>query len=396
MEYVKKTAPYLRAVLKGMLFTGFSIQIGLGICWLGCNFGQVQGFGEPDSALYAGVLRLLGDSPAVLYSLQLAAAFSSGFFLLQKLRPVGTGLAIWRGLALVTFPFALQCHLSLQPYSFMSSFFLLLLLALLSLPEIRWRRAALAALACAAMYAALSGAFDRDRRELPGYSLEAALASRLAWPTLWTDYEQYEGELAEILLPVAWDASLCPDNMRLLQERLESQAGEEAAKRYYLQMARMAWDGHAPGIVRQIGWDVLGYAAAPLVFPLQMEGKGYDSYSGRNYEVMRERWPVLTRNYVDYGCWWFGWMLAISALLLLGRERPEGESRSERGRRRKKTVMSIGICAVVCGALVAALTMRGAGKMDYRETIALNALWMTAPLLLLGREWLETAGRKGK
>lgn len=395
MGYAKKAAPYLRPVLQRMLFIGFSIQIVLGICWMCCNFGQVQGFGEPESALYGGILRLFGGVPAVVYSLQLAAAFFAGALFLQKLRPAGLWLALWRGLALVTSPFAMQCHLSLQPYSLMGTAFLLFLLALTTLLKKGGAVPALAALGCAVLSVALSGAFDGDRREMPGYNLEAALASRFAWPTLWTDYDWYEEDLAEILRPVVWEASMSPDNMRLLQERLESQAGAEGAKAYSLRIARRGWEGHAPGVVRQIAWDVLGYAAAPLVFPLQMEGRGYDSYSGRNYEVMRERSPVLTRDYVDYGCWWFGWMLAVSFFLLPFRGPGEEGSLEERKRRRKKAFACAGAWVLACGVLVAALTMRGAGMMDYRETIGVAALWMMGPLLLLDREWLGTARRKG-
>ena len=98
MRYAKRMAPYLRAVSEGMLFIGFSIQIVLGICWMCCNFGQVQGFGEPDSALYAGIFRLLGEKPAVMYLLQLSAAFLAGYLFLQKLWPAGKGFAAWRSL----------------------------------------------------------------------------------------------------------------------------------------------------------------------------------------------------------------------------------------------------------------------------------------------------------
>lgn len=399
MEYWKKTVPYLNRVLKGMLFTGFSVQIVLGICWIGCNFGQVQGFGEPDSWLYGGLLYLCGEHPAVVYSLQLAAAFFAGFLFLQKLRPAALGFAIWRGLALLTFPFALQCHLSLQPYSLMSSFFLLFLLALLKTGRKRAAALLMAAFSCAAVYAGLSGAFDADRREGGGYSLETALASRFAWPTLWTDFDRYEEDLTEILQPsVVWEASVCPDNMRLLQESLESQVGTEAAKEYCLRIAKAGWDWHRSGVVRQIGWDVLGYAATPLVFPLQIAGRGYDSYSGRNYEVMRERTPVLTRDYVDYGCWWFKWMLAISALLCVVRAHGERRTEACGGQRKswKKTAMALGICLAVSGILIAALTMRGAGRMDYRETIAVNALWYVLPLLSMGGRRPEAnAGQKG-
>lgn len=387
MRYAKRMAPYLRAVSEGMLFIGFSIQIVLGICWMCCNFGQVQGFGEPDSALYAGIFRLLGEKPAVMYLLQLSAAFLAGYLFLQKLWPAGKGFAVWRCLALLTFPFAMQCHLALQPYSLMGTFFLLMLAALLKIDKRHAVSLSAVAIACAALAVALSGVADADRREGAGYSFEGALASRFAWPTLWSDLGRYGEELFVIAQPVAWEASLSPDNMKLLQETLESQVGREAAGTYYLQMAETGWEYHAPMVVRQMGWDALGYAVTPVVFQLQMAGKGYDSYSGRNYEVMRENAPVLTGNYVDYGCWWFGWALILCLLSVsAGKLRQEGgrEGDEERKALRKKRAVSVAICVLASGFLVAALTMRGAGKMDYRETIAVNELWLAGPLLLVG------------
>ena len=55
----------------------------------------------------------------------------------------------------------------------------------------------LAALLCVAAYVGLSGAVDADRRGGPGYSIEGALASRFAWPTLWQDFGLYGEEVAE-------------------------------------------------------------------------------------------------------------------------------------------------------------------------------------------------------
>ena len=135
-----------------------------------------------------------------------------------------------------------------------------------------------------------------------------------------------------------------------------------------------------------------------------MEGKGYDSCSGRNYEVMRERSPVLTRDYVDYGCWWFGWMLVISFFLFLIQEYLVKRTKINENTKtaRRKVIMALGICLVVSGILIVVLTMRGAGKMDYRETIAVNTLWYMVPLLLMGRGRPEdmagpkdTVGQKG-
>lgn len=404
MENVRKAAPILCGVLKGMLFIGFSIQIVLGICWLGCNFLQVQSFGEPESALYRGVLALFGANPAILYALQLAAAFSAGFFFLQNLRPSKIGFALWRALALVTIPFGLQCHLALLPYSFMSSAFILFLLFLLKIRRKGAVRPLLAALACAAALAGLSGAADPDKWEMPGHSIEGALASRFAWPTLWKDFGRYGEEAQIVPYEVAWNSTFHSGDMRLFQESLESQAGVEAARKCYLQMAEVAWDYHASMIIRQIGWDVLGYAVTPVIFPLQMAGEAYDSYTGRNYEVMRENAPVLTRHYVDYGCWWFVWMLVLSFILAFCRALCRRDKRScGEGRKcRRKTMITAGVCCLASGVLTAVLTMRGAGRMDYRETIAVYELWLAVPLFLMGGGRLgetavpgEITGRKG-
>ena len=52
MQVVKKAFAHVGAVIRGMFFIGFTIQILLGLAWMCCNFGQVQDFGEPDTALY--------------------------------------------------------------------------------------------------------------------------------------------------------------------------------------------------------------------------------------------------------------------------------------------------------------------------------------------------------
>ena len=132
MHIVKKAAGHVRTVMKGMIFIGFSGQIIWGIVWMCCNFAWVQDFGEPDGALYGGLFRLLGANPQVMYLVQILAAFFTGYFFLQKLRPAGRGLALWRGLALLTVPFAMQCHLAVQPYSLLGSLYMLLLLGLLA------------------------------------------------------------------------------------------------------------------------------------------------------------------------------------------------------------------------------------------------------------------------
>lgn len=390
---------HIGSVIKKILFIGFSIQIVLGLIWLYRNFGQVQDFGEPDSALYGCLYALTGKNHSVMYLLQLAAAFLAGNCLLGRLgmppvwRNVSGGLlTTWRGLVLLTYPFALQCHLAIQPYSFMSSLFLALLSLLPggfgrrqkeSSGAGAWKKrigCLVGAAVCAGLIILLSGAADRDKREEPGRSFEAALASRFAWPTIWNDREYWPEELRQMTEGVLWETAYFPNNMKILQARLEESVGKEEAKAYNLQIAKTGWELHSSTVIRQIGWDVLGYMFTPLVFQWQLKGNAYDSYTGRNYEIMRDHEPVLTRYYVDYACWWFGWMLLL-ALVLTGIRLLRTKERDWRG-----SLIYLICCLAAAGAWAVLLAMRGAGRMDYRQTIAFNELWLVWALLLM-KQW---------
>ena len=464
MQSVKRAAAHMSAVVRGMLFTGFTVQILFGLIWTCCNFGHVQNFGEAESVLYGGILRLAGGIPQIMYLLQIVSAFWAGYYFLEKLQPSGRGRpgklrAVWRVLVLLSCPFAMQCHLALLPFSFMNSLFLLLLSFVLQaavrkgpvtdepggkecvsykpgepgesgrkeyasdkpdgpvergrkepvsdkpdgLEErsreetatdkpgrpgrkasaSRHRRAAvLLALAvlCGGLAAALSGVADAANREKPGSSIEAAMASRFAWPTIWVDYSRWTEDLQEITRDVAWEASFLPGNMERLDAVIEENASKEMAKSYYLQIAKTGWDAHASMIIRQIGWDVLGYAVAPVIVQLQLRGEAYDSYTGRNYEILSEKTPVLARNYVDYYSWWFVISLCLTLVLVI-LELLRGEKI-----RWRSAAPSVLICLLFSGILAGILAMRGAGIMDYKYTAAVSQLWLVPALMLTERD----------
>ncbi len=409
MDVVKRAAAHMAAVMRIILFIGFSIQIALGLVWLFCNFGNVQDFGEPDSALYEWLFGLAGKNHRVMYLLQLTAAFWAGNCLCGSLgagsgspegeehscngsgkgsKSFGGLWKLWSGLVLLTFPFALQCHLAVQPYSFMASLFMVLLsFPVKSLRGRRtgsraaggWKRRTgrlAGAAVCAGLLVLLSGATDREHREEPGRSFEAAMASRFAWPTIWNDRVYWTEDLRQIATDdVLWEIAYYPHNMEKLQARLEERAGKDGAKAYYLQIAKTGWEIHSSMVIRQIGWDVLGYMITPPVFQQQLMGNAYDSYTGRNYEVMRDHKPMLTRYYVDYACWWFGWMLVLvfglTAIRMFLKRTPGW----------RKRMISLICCLIFSGVCSAILAMRGAGIMDYRLTIAVNELWLIWALL---------------
>lgn len=400
MGFVKKAAVHIGAVIKKILFIGFSIQIILGLMWLYRNFGQVQDFGEPDSALYGWFYVLIGKNHFIMYLLQLIAAFLAGNCLLKRFgtapapgRGWGGPLKLWKGLAMLTFPFALQCHLAIQPYSFMASLSLVLLSFLQggfgrrrkgSPTAGAWKKrigCLAGAAVCAGLVVLLSGAADRENGEEPGRSFEAAMASRFAWPTIWNDREYWPEELRQMTEDVLWEVAYFPNNMKILQARLEESVGKEEAKAHNLQIAKTGWEIHSSTVIRQIGWDVLGYMFTPPVFQWQLKGNAYDSYTGRNYEIMRDHEPVLTRYYVDYACWWFGWMLLL-ALILTGIRLLLIKETDWR-----RSLIYLICCLAVAGAWAVFLAMRGAGMMDYRLTIAVNELWLVWALLLMEGGW---------
>jgi len=359
-------------VLKGILLIGFTIQIFLGLAWMCCNVFQVQDFGKIDTAGagYRALFGLLGEQPTLMYLLQLALAyFAADLFLSRFVKIEKKWFTVWCSLALLTFPFALQCHLALLPYSFMGSLALLVFFFLCkaSVGERPLCSLGLAVL-CGVLAFVLSGAADVDRKNMPGRSLEAAMAGRIAWPTLWVDYERWPEEVQELTEDVVWEAAFRPGNLKLLQAAIENRATEEEAKEAYRQIAKIGWDYHAYMVVRQIGWDVLGYGVTPIVFRLQLQGEAYDSCTGRNYEAMRGNAPVLTRCYVEYSCWWFGCGLGLTLLLLV--------VWWAAGRVGWRWIRPAAVCILAAGLWIAFLTMRGAGLMDYKYTIAVNQLWL--------------------
>ena len=429
---MKKIAAELAVILKGILFTGFSIQTIMGIVWMCFNFIHLQDFGEPEGILYPVLRNALGGAYPLLYLGQLCAAFFAAHFFLQSLYPAKGFLSVWRDFVLLTFPLALQCHLALSPYSLVSSFVLVeaslairlcrdrevfdvrlfaaeglcwLMLTLL-LPEYlalggvlflltgavgaagmfrRHQKQSLGSLlvVCAACLGIVLGCVSLSERwENPfrREELAVSLFSRFAWQNMWNDMGQWPPEVQEALGEQTAEVSRYADNVRLIMKPVMDENFEAERKvQYYLRMAEIGWRMHSSVVIRQIGWDALGYGVTPLILPLQLEGRAYDAYSGRNYELMMSHTPILTSRYVRYSCWWFGCMLAVAALLWIA-----GRSA---GRKAERCPGPAGVllCIFTLGWIVVWYTMRGAGLMDYKCTVAVNLFWVAAALTVMRR-----------
>lgn len=411
-------------VIQGVIFIGFSIQTAFGLAWMGCNIVHLQDFAEVSTGIYGGAVRLLGKAYPVMYVLQLFAACYAGQRLISRLWGHGQSKirdrlsALWGSLALMALPMAMQCHMALLPYSLVCSAGLLQLsfccelfepggtlefapfagilsccfVQVLLLPEyiflgivpvavtLLLKRKGIAgakarlkvllfgAAAAAGVYAlCLWNAGQGTENDISG--IEWTLVKRICWPTLWVDYGGMPDKIT-VASDVVWESAYYPGNMdRIFKPAIEAAVSAGEAKPLLAEAAAKSWAMHYPMVVRQIGWDVLGYCVTPVILQLQLSGDAYESYSGRNYEIMRREAPVLTKHYVNYSSWWFAVAVLSTALLLIARlaagERPYG--------RREGRLCAVVFCFAVC--CVFWYTLQGAGIMDYKYTVFINQLW---------------------
>lgn len=369
----------------------------------------------------------------ILYGVQLGCGFGAGCFLL---RCAGMKRKLWRiggSLVLLTFPMTMQCHLAVLPDSLVASVLLLELafalrmvkgekvfearefakvsgcwavLALLR-PEYlylgavpvmllflygagkSWKQNKRVILSCVILICTFAGVIVgvTSLAQTKGYygrthkSLSLALASRCAWPYANKDYEVWPEEIkAYFTHEQAIQIDFYADNVeRMLGRTLEAQAGELRAEELLGEVGRIGWQRHKNAILHDAAWDVVGYTFSPLVVQRQLTGKAYDSYSGRNYDVMRQQVPQLSECYLNFGSFWFGVGLIMTAFLWLVRLCREKQFHRKPG----VAVVVSGWILTVAG-IVVWYSLQGAGMMDYKKSLGVTLLWMI---------WMLAAGR---
>lgn len=137
-------------MLGRLLYIGFSAQIVFGIIWMAKNIVYVQMFGDASynltrSSMFMGdgdvgilyptiilLTRALGQITYVpwfsyLYLIQLALAFSAGYFLIKEAGIFGNKARrrVWGSLVMLTFPPILQIHMAILVNSLVLSLFML-------------------------------------------------------------------------------------------------------------------------------------------------------------------------------------------------------------------------------------------------------------------------------
>ncbi len=303
----------------------------------------------------------------VMYLLQLLTALYAAHAFLQAVGITGRGKNLWGSLVLLTSPLAMQCHLAVLPESLVSSMLLLEIawfwrtvragecpgsrqlakiavfwlagallepeyLYLGALPVVlafcygavrRRGRTALRLAHNLILLAAFAGILVgmNNLTQVPGacgrvrLSRSAALFSRFSWSTADKTYQDWPQDLRLVVDEgMIWETAFYPDNLfRIVGKAAEEAYGVERAEELFRETAALTFSWHRGRILHEIMWDLLGYGFAPAVSEALLDGRGYDSYTTRNYDVMLAHTPMLSKLYFHYGNWWF-----VPGLLLAG------------------------------------------------------------------------------
>ncbi|MCM1100289.1 MAG: hypothetical protein NC079_02915 [Clostridium sp.] len=371
------------AVLGRVIFIGFGVQILLGIVWMCRAFSLLKGWGE-----------------GVVCAAQIAVLGVALYFLGGKTRG-----KIFMVLSALTFPMVAQC--TVRPDARVWAVALLLAQiacvrrAMEDETDMRFFCAGLCAWAAAALIraeylcigaipmvcygiwfavrgrgeertlrrrrilnrwllilaaggiAAGVGSLYRDRTRLSTH-----VASRVAWTTLYNSYAAMPEESRQDIdyLELAYGTYEATGIETNLRPSLEQNLGEREADRILYELSSIAWQNGKGQILKETAWDMAGYLLAPAVLPLQLKGRGYESYSGINYRQILEPDPGWGRLYMQYGCRWYitACVLAVVTGVLTGM-RPMSRGKGI------PLLAGLGMCALY--------TASWAGKMDYKNTI---------------------------
>lgn len=422
---MKKAVSAVLTISKNMLCIGFGIQIILGIIWMCCNFPRLMIFQGQGSRLFQQLVPVLAMVYPPVYLLQIAAAGIAGYYLLlQFFREKKK--AVFGALVLLTFPMGMQTHLAIAPFSLVSSLTLLLLGILVHIREEEKASVKEFAAAClcwvgmsfllppyfvvglAAIlsflvmtllrktknqkkgaYLVITAAFCgfilgvnaitwQDNMLPDAEQVSYSLCSRMSWPTLLPDHERWPAELVGVAEENLLESSLFADRMEEeFRPLVTGTFGKQKAAGFYRAIAADSWNRHAKLIIRQIVGDFAAYVMTPVILPVQLAGKAYPSYSGRNYAFFLQQTPALSKRIMTFFVRWFVLMFAVSALMTLLQFKTFWQEKRDRI---VPVVILSGMTALTTGVIY---TFRGAGIMDYKCSIFVNLLWLAWAVTLI-------------
>lgn len=456
---------HVKKIIYGLCFLLMGVQIVAGLLWLCGNLTAVQEFAETAELLEISKTWVLDEYvgiaypiciwmvriPALLYVLQVAAAFGAGVYFLnrngvmERITQMSGKWTVYYGAAyLVTVPMMLQCHMAVLPFSFAYSVFLVLLadciqlfwsrepmamrkvakicgmwlLGALFMPDYGWlggipvllaffgcirgvvagksgnlgKAVASLLLAFGVTVSAIAG--TACVTQTPGSrgriqkSFHASMLSRFVWPNFDRNSYFWNVYITDVCDPATLlEISQNPENVIY-------QFGPMMEQAYGRKMA--------DDIYRQMAEVSLQMRTKEIMHEIVNDGLAYlcpqvavqrhldgkgISYTGWNYSRMQHHSPVLTKYYVN--CALSSWnILAVLAILGMAVQL------AVRVKQKKQNVQQVSQKGMILFPVVTILTfavwytMSAGGMQDYRNVLIVWALW--AILAIKGWEaWAE-------
>lgn len=124
-----------------------------------------------------------------------------------------------------------------------------------------------------------------------------------------------------------------------------------------------------------------------VLLQLLLDGRGYDSFSGRNVDIMMTGDPRLTELLLKYSSWWFlsGIAVVVVSCMICG-------IIAMRRQKKEKTVPDrslfwkiSGVCVITAAGMILWYTMRDAGCLDYKNGLLPGSLWLVGMILWTDR-----------
>lgn len=340
------------AVLSRMIFIGFGVQIVLGILWM-CN--AFAGFTKPGEGIVCvGGMLLVGA--AVLF----------------MKRSICKESALWTDvftvLSVITFPFVMQCFVNADIRVPLTA---ALLFGMGGVCRMLRNKKGIKVICMVLSFWLIAGGLivGADTFRQGWTPVSTRLTERIVWSNLYNSYEKLPKKIRGKLkyykmVEGTYEATGIRE---LVVPFLEKKLGEQETREVLRSFCAVAWEHEKKSIIKEVIWDAAGYTVSPLVVPLQLSGRAYDSYSGTNYRELLQPAPELGKFYADYSCWWFAVALVGAAMVYVLRLLKE---------KRKPAMRQWIIVALTGLGMIICFTLDGAGRMDYKNTLFVLCIWL--------------------
>ncbi len=431
------------------VFLLLSAQIVIGCVWGILNFTSFQEF--PESAemiLLSSGLSLKSDTsviyPAllliirtltlrgpvrfyeVMYVLQLALAFVSWYTFAVKVLPFENRfLRIWFALAVVTNPFAMQCHLAVLEFSFVSSF-LCLLVAFAVRFSLEWKKVGSRydlktavkhvcvtslfwmllsltrkefvfigffcilillyhicvnlkvgnkitklspVIVFIVFFAAIhfiDGAFRTSSPLLPTDIIKRSAYVRIAWTEdIANKYIWPEHVMYTVGRDYMGEVMFDPGLVKTgFTEAVEEVYGRKETSDNFFKWFLYSFKDNKKGIIKDVLVDAAGYVFPPAETLAALDGKTLPGFATGNYDVMRRNVPAFTKYYLRLSSIIYIFLALAAVLVMIVRKEIF---------RRMRAFAPAALVTVLSSAVY---TFYGSNVWDHKKALFTTCIWV--------------------